>query len=450
MTTSLNGTFARRSAVLGRLAHRLASRLACRKGNVATIFAVASVPLIVATGFGLDYMRVVNARDKLQRSIDQAALVVAKNMALKTDAELTALASAWIAASYGDSNYALKGIAITRSDDEVTVNATVAVPTTFSGLIGIDTLSARLASTATGSNEVFMNVYLLLDNSASMGLAATSTAQTQMSNAAGCVFACHDKEYDSKGKVATYTYKGVKYQTTYDVSQAIGATLRRDVMNNAAKKVISMIDAADPEHKRIKVGVYYLNTGLSTAQDLTYTTSAATAALSGTQSQLGVDGTYFDTALSAMTTKVGKAGAGQSESDPVKLVLMVSDGVQSVRSWVLTSSTTQRKVGPFNPDYCKTIKSNGATFGVLYTEYLSIKGDWGYDATVGSTMASSSWGGTLHSGVSSSTTRRDYLPTALGDCATTGYFMSANSTSEIENGLSTLFSSWLSKIRIAR
>ncbi|WP_211669832.1 hypothetical protein, partial [Mycobacterium tuberculosis] len=69
------------------------------------------------------------------------------------------------------------------------------MPTLFSQLIGIDTLQSDVTSAATGSNEVFMNVYLLLDNSASMGLAATASAQAAMKKAAGCVFACHEREY---------------------------------------------------------------------------------------------------------------------------------------------------------------------------------------------------------------------------------------------------------------
>lgn len=412
-------------------------------GGVAMIFAAALVPLVVVTGFGLDYLRVMSARDRLQVAIDQATLAAAKEMASKTDAELITLAKSWIASAGLDSDYEIASTQVLRNAQSITINASVDVPTTFSRLMGLSTLSTAAASTATGSNEVYMNVYLLLDNSASMGLAATAAAQKTMTSIAGCVFACHDKE-------GTYYYKGKTYYTTNDVAEAAGVTLRRDVMNAAAEKVISMIDSADPKHKRIKVGVYYFNKTLTTAQDLTYTTSNAKAALSGTYSQLGVDGTYFDTSLAAMATKVGKAGDGTTESSPLKLVLLVTDGVQSLRDWVLTSSTTQRKVGPFNPNYCKTLKTNGATLGVLYTEYLSIKGDWGYDATVGATMASSSWGGTLRSGVSSSTVRRDYLPYALSDCATTGYYMSANSTTEIENGLSSLFSSWLSKIRLAR
>lgn len=414
-----------------------------RRGGVATTFALALVPLLVSVGFGVDYMRLMTARDRLQVAIDQAVLAAAKAMGTKTDAELTTLVKNWVDSAGLDSTYSITGTAVTRASQQIAANATVAVPTVFSRLIGLSTMSTTVSSTATGSNEVYMNVYLMLDNSASMGLAATSAAQKTMNNIAGCVFACHDPE-------GQYYYKGKTYYTTNDVAEAAGVTLRRDVMNSAAKKIISMIDAADPKHQRIKVGVYYFNTGLSTAQDLTYTTSSATSALSGHHSQLGVDGTYFDTSLAAMATKVGKAGDGSSASSPLKLVLMVTDGVQSLRSWVLTSATTQKKVGPFNPTYCNTLKTNGATLGVLYTEYLAIDGDWGYDATVGASMATSSWGGTRRSGVPGSTERRDYLPYALSDCASSGYFISANSTTAIESGLSDLFSSWLSKIRLAR
>lgn len=434
----------RRLATVARRMHALAAGLRHdRRGGVATTFGLLLVPLIAIAGFGIDYMRLMSARDKLQVAIDQAVLAAAKAMTNKTDAELTALVASWVAAAGLDSSYTITGTSVSRTNQQIAANATVAVPTVFSRVIGLDQMSTTAASTATGSNEVFMNVYLLLDNSASMGLAATAAAQKTMNNIAGCVFACHDPE-------GTYTYKGKTYYTTNDVAEAAGVTLRRDVMNSAAKKVIAMIDSADPKHARIKVGVYYFNTGLSTAQDLTYTTSSATTALGGSYSKLGVDGTYFDTSLAAMATKVGKAGDGTTASSPVKLVLLVTDGVQSLRSWVLTSSTTQRKVGPFNPTYCSALKTNGVTLGVLYTEYLAINGDWGYDATVGATMSNSTWGGTLKSGVSSSTERRDYLPYALTDCASTGFFMSANSTTEIENGLSNLFSSWLSKIRLAR
>jgi hypothetical protein len=61
------------------------------------------------------------------------------------------------------------------------------------------------------------------------------------------------------------------------------------------------------------------------------------------------------------------------------------------------------------------------------------------------------WGGTMDSGVSSSITRRDYIPYALAGCASSkSLFISASSSSEITEGLSTLFTQYLSSVRLTQ
>ncbi len=438
----------RRSSLPARLRHALmgaGARLPRSEGgNVAMILALALVPLVLAVGTGIDYARLVKARSEVQNVVDGATLMGANALSTKTDAQITQAVKDWSAQTYGVGfgTLAIDTVTIDRSALKVSTTATLSVPTSFGALAGIDTFNATIVSAAVAPNRPYMNVYLLLDNSASMGLAATTSGQTTMKIAANCVFACHVAEG------GPYVIAGKSYNNTFDVSQVLGVTLRRDVMNSAAKKVIAMIDDVDPNHERIKVGVYYFNKDATKAQDLTFDTSKATAALSGAASQLGVDGTYFDTSLKTMKSIMGTAGDGSSASSPLKLVLMVTDGVQSYRSWVLGGSSTWPKVAPNKPNNCTPIKANGVTFGVLYTEYLAIAGDWGYEATVGSTMPSS-WG-SLDAGVSSSIKRRDYLPYALADCASTGYFMSANSTGEIESGLTSLFDKWIEHLRLSR
>lgn len=418
--------------------------LRSERGNVAMILALALVPMILAVGIGIDYARLVKAQSAVQNAIDGATLMGANALSTKTDAEVSSDIKAWSAQAYAVGYGSLKvdKIAIDRSNLKVATSATLTVPAQFGGLIGIPTFTAPITSAAVAPNRPYMNVYLLLDNSASMGLAATTAGQATMTANVGCVFACHTNEG------TTYTIKGVAYHTTYDASQALGVTLRRDVMNSAAKKVIAMIDAVDPTHQRIKVGVYYFNKDVSMALAPSFDTTKATAALSGSYSNLGVDGTYFDTSLATMKGIVGTGGGGSTAAAAQKLVLMVTDGVQSQRSWVLGGSTTWPKVVPNKPNTCKAIKANDATFGVLYTEYLAIPGDWGYEATVGAAMPTS-WG-PLASEVPSSIKRRDYLPYALKDCASSGYFMSANSTGEIESGLTALFDKWISHLRLEK
>ena len=78
--------------------------------------------------------------------------------------------------------------------------------------------------------------------------------------------------------------------------------------------------------------------------------------------------------------------------------------------------------------------------------------DWGYNATVGKTMNSSSfasiWKGTIAAGAGSKT-RLEYIPTALGACASAkDLFLHAESETEIKEGLSKLFKQYLSKVRL--
>jgi Flp pilus assembly protein TadG len=448
------GRALRRLSTFGRLARSEA-------GNVALMFAFAVLPMVIISGFGIDYVRYLEARSQVQGALDGATLMGAGALSAKADADVVTAVRAWTMEAYdvGYGTLTVPSVVIERSKLKVTSTASLVVPSAFGSLIGFGGFQTLVTSAAVAPNRPYMNVYLLLDNSASMGLAATTAGQTTMSANVGCVFACHTDEG------GTFTIKGVIYHTTFAAAQALGVTLRRDVMNSAAKKVISMIDTVDPAHQRIKVGVYYFNQDVTKVQDPTFDTTKATAALAGSASNLGVDGTYFDTSLATMKSIVGSAGDGSSASSPLKLVLMVTDGVQSQRSWVLTnvnwtcvawSGSTcikykhapyWQRIVPNKPANCDGIKSNGATFGVLYTEYLSIPLDWGYNGTVGDTMPSN-WG-KLSGSVSSTISRRDYLPYALKDCASSGYFMAANSTTDIESGLTSLFDRWIEHLRLA-
>ena len=53
--------------------------LSAREGNVAMMFAVASVPLIVATGGLIDYTRITMAETQLQDAADATATMLSKS-----------------------------------------------------------------------------------------------------------------------------------------------------------------------------------------------------------------------------------------------------------------------------------------------------------------------------------------------------------------------------------
>src|ERR1700694_2324921 len=50
------------------------------KGNVAVIFAIASLPILGLVGAAVDYTRVSNARASMQSALDSTALMLSKDL----------------------------------------------------------------------------------------------------------------------------------------------------------------------------------------------------------------------------------------------------------------------------------------------------------------------------------------------------------------------------------
>lgn len=449
--------------------------LSQRAGNVAMSFALLAIPLCLAIGASVDYVRAYNTQARMQSDLDAALITAIKEVDSLNETAIKADIAEWFNAQADtkDASYTLSDSAITISKADRTVKAVVrgTIKTTFMGLANIKTIDVAAASSVSGPATSYLSVYLVLDKSASMLLASTTAGQNSLNTKTGCTFACHEVEG------GPWTVSGVSYNTHYKVAKAMGVQLRADVSVTAAKEVLSMIDEADPTHSRIKVGLYKVGTTATQVLAPTYSTSTALSTLTndakGLNSATSEVATYFDTSFPALTNLVGDAGDGSSASNPLKLVLLLTDGVQSQRSWVTNNPTNQwvctkkvsgscvsynsahfpdqYKVQPLGPSLCKDMKNNDVTVGVLYTEYLSIPLDWGYNGTVGDTMKSSGFSESLRSGVSKTIARRDYIPYALEDCASSSnMFLSASDPDEIEEGLSTLFSQYLGSVRLTQ
>jgi Flp pilus assembly protein TadG len=444
-----------------------------RDGNFALTFALLMVPLILAMGVSIDYTRAYNVRSKMQSDLDAALISAIKDIDSLDENKIKAEIVDWFAAQADttDASYSFSNSTITVSKSNRTVRAVASgtVPTTFMGLANIKSVPVSAVSSVSGPATSFMNVYIVMDKSPSMLLAATSSDQTSMRSMIKCEFACHSTD-------DPVTYKGTKYSTYYGFAKAKGIKLRTDVAIDAVDEVLDLIDEANSSETHIKVGLYKLGATVTEVLQPTASTNNARTKLttdsSGLTSATSEDGTYFDTSLTALRKLVGTAGDGSSAAKPLKLVLLLTDGVQSERNWVLSdkkpirdvlgwspsqSKSTQQEIWkaitPINPDWCSDIKDDGVTMGVLYTEYLPITADWGYNATVGMSMSSSKftslWGGTIKSGVSSSTTRQAYIPHALEDCASSSeMFLSASDPDDIEEGLSSLFQQYVGAVRL--
>jgi Flp pilus assembly protein TadG len=449
--------------------------LSRRDGNVAMSFALLSIPICVVIGASIDYARAYNTQSRMQSDLD-AALITAINQVDSADeSAIKADIVEWFEAQADtkDASYAIDTAAITVSKADRTVQAVVhgTVKTTFMGLANINAINVAAVSSVSGPATSHLNVYLVLDKSASMLLASTKAGQDALIAETQCTFACHEVEG------GPWTIKGVSYDTHYKAAKAMGVELRADVAIRAAQEVLAMIDLADPSHTRVKVGLYKVGTSATQVLAPTYSTSTALSTLTsdtkGLNSATSEMTTAFDASMPALTKLVGSAGDGSTASKPLKLVLLLTDGMQSKRSWVVDNPTKVWEcvstvggncikynttyfpdsdlVQPLGPSLCKEMKTNNVTVGVLYTEYLSIPLDWGYNGTVGDTMKNSSFNETLRKGVSKNIARRDYIPYALEDCASSSeMFLSASDPDEIEEGLATLFSQYLGSVRLTQ
>lgn len=438
-------------------------------GNFALSIALLATPVIFGLGASIDYARAYNVRVQMQANLDSALIAAVKKVDSLDEDRIKAQLVLWFtaqartnAAAY---SFTASNITVSNANRTIQAVATGTVPTMFLGIANINQIKVSTASSVAGPATSYMNVYIVLDKSASMLLAADSAGQKNMKGSpAGCVFACHTAEG------GPWTYQNRSYSTNYQLAKAMGVKLRADVSVTAAKEVLTLIAEADPTASRIKVGLYTIGEQATQVLAPTFSTTTARTTLDndskGLNSATSEATSSFNTTLPTLKNLVGAAGDGSTAASPLKLVLLLTDGVISERDWVLNNvwwdsngamhdGSDWYRVAPLNPAWCTGMKTNKVTVGVLYTEYLSIPTDQGYIHTVGETMRRSNWtstyGGVMRTGVSDSMSRRDYIPYALQDCATSrDMFLSAADPDQIETGLSTLLQLYLGSIRLTQ
>lgn len=437
-------------------------------GNFGLLTAMIAVPLLAAAGGAVDVTLAMSVKENLQGNLDAAILETAHDINTLNEIQIRdELYKGLQARNTSSYTYTLNpsDIAVSIVNSSISATAHATVPTAFLRLVNMDHLDVAAQSAVLSPSTSYVDVSIVIDKSASMLLAADTAGQSKMqSSQAGCVFACHTAEG------GPWTYNGNSYDTNYKLAKAMGVTLRSDVAVSAAKKVLSLISSMDPTQSRFRVALYTIGATATQVIAPTYSISTASSALDndskGLNSATSEVSSRFDSTLASVQNFVGAAGDGSATNKPLKLVLLLTDGVISERDWVLNGvwwdssgkmhgGTDWNKVAPLNPNWCAGMKAGNVAVGVLYTEYLAIPTDEGYLHTVGDTMSSAQWHSTwsadMESGVSTSTGRRAYLPMALKDCASSSsLFLSAASSTDIETGLSTLFKSYLGFMRLTQ
>jgi Flp pilus assembly protein TadG len=414
------------------------------RGNIAVIFGIAVLPLLSFVGAAIDYSQVSQVRTRLQAAADAASVgSVAKSSpafiaagSMSKDGSITAggpdAKSIFNGNLVGKTGFTLTNVAADVAKSGGTVTSTVAfsadVTTSFLNIVGINKITISGQSIASASMPLYIDFYLLLDNSPSMGVGATPADVTTMVNntSDSCAFACHDLNDNNN---------------YYKLAKSLGVTTRIDVLRSATQQLMDTAGSAATYPSQFRMAIYDFggsaqSAGLRSLFSLSSSlTSAKTAA--GNIDLMTVNGqndnndqdTAFSALFPAINNVISSPGAGTS-SAPLKYLFFVSDGVadEANGSCLKPKSGTARCQSPINPALCKTLKDRGIKVAVLYTTYLALPTNAWYNT----------WISPFNVGPYGPSTNSE-IALNMQNCASPGFYFEVSPTQGISEALTSLF-----------
>jgi len=150
------------------------------RGNVAMLFGLALIPILLGVGVAIDYGRALIVRERMAEAADAAALAIGSWPGL-TEAELKAKAQQFFDANYPPETIGTVGkLDVNLVGDDIKVHVKGLVPTTFMQLANVNTVDVDVEATIT-KKQRNIEVVLVLDITGSMNSGGKLSA---MKNAA--------------------------------------------------------------------------------------------------------------------------------------------------------------------------------------------------------------------------------------------------------------------------
>ncbi len=414
-----------------------------QRANVAMIFALMAVPVLFATGMGVDYAMSARRRSKLDAAADSAALaaVTPAIMAItpqsaQTQAMQTAATNMFNAlAGQVSGLQAMPQPTVSVSSvglvQTVTVSYTASATTNFGGIIGKKTMAIGGTATASASTQPYINFYLLLDDSPSMAIAATTDGINQMVAATpsqgGCAFACHeyDPSADSSGNPGG--------EDNYALAKSLNppVVLRIDLLRSAVQNLMTTAKTAEAGKSYYGMAIYTFDYQLNQIQKLTTNLTTAQNAASNIQMlEVYNNGGYltksinnndadtdFSAAMNGVNSEMATSGSG-TKSAPQEFLFIVTDGVNEVVNG-------SRKPSLMDQSWCTTVKNRGIQIAVLYTQYLPLPTNAFYNDNVAPFQSQ--------------------IGTNMQACASPGLYSSVTTDGDISAALANLFNAALAQ-----
>ena len=450
---------ARSADGFARLTRRLRPFRAARGGNILILFALALIPMIGMVGVGLDYFRGLTYRAHFDRAADAAvitAIATARdyistnpnNEANPTAAALALGQTRGLATFRVNAASMLSSVPLTPT---LTVNRTGGVITATANYAGtFPSAFGRVFSETTTINVVgkssssltlgiYTDFYLLLDTSGSMGFPTSAAQQISFArlnpdmadgNRKNCAFACHFPNNNPP-------WQGVA------IAKLNNIELRIKTVSNAVQGLLQKAKTNRTLANQYRVGLFPFISYMETAAALTSDLDSLAGIdlenymdIGDATRPRGSGGTHYDNVLPAMNRLITTVGDGTSASRALPFVFLITDGVANnqyfnvrlPRQWGDGSRPVK-----LDPSLCKPLKDRGITVSVLYIPYVPLETPIN--------------GNTYGESVETNRIIPD-VPKTLQDCASTGYFRTASSASEIQEALNAMFDQATRKARL--
>lgn len=408
--------------------------------------ALLMAPLVLAMGTAIDYGYAMSVRTEMQSAADIAAVQALSEQSAGVIAALTQSLSGKLELAETDAGHLFEANLQEKSKDYLdskeinivrtgntfvsTVGFQATVPTSFLGMFGVRKIDVSGVAKATYVPAKYIDFHLMLDNSPSMGLGATTADIANLINAtknnaadASCAFACHVDD----GKNNDY----------YSLAKKIGVTTRIEMVIKASQTMLETAVKTRRYSDQYRMALYSLgkkakDAGLTKVADLSdeldkLEDEAGKIELMSIPSHKEPNmQTDLVGSLTELEKIIGKAGTGQNSADRQKVLFLVSDGLEDTKrpttclKKVMTGGTNEgRCQAPMNESICQTIRDNGVTIAVLYTTYQPIDNNGHYNKWIKPFRAE--------------------IPTRMKNCASEGLFFEVSPSQGIEEAMNALF-----------
>lgn len=338
------------------------------------VSALMSIPLLIAAASAVEYTSALRVRSHLQNALDLAAMdaaVVFKQTGIANDAVARGISSFQAhcpsKACANPTIVVVPGFKVTASYTEnfepqlLRFSNAVKVPLGVLSEVKLSVLNQEY--------------HMLVDRSASLGfgadptnvsklMALTKTAFNKPGYSGwkapdGCAFACHEP-------IGLEPVVNGKCISTYTWAQNNGIKLREDVLLKAVHDASDHLLAPVPGGTTgtLKVAAYVFSDTVQKIVSLTSTPTDITAKVEA--STVREWGTRYDLIFPTMKTMIGKGGTGATVSDPLKTLVLITDGVWTNYN---DDSDSIYWTKNFDDKWCTDLKNYGIRIVVIDVQY---------------------------------------------------------------------------------